>query len=283
MRANPVRGFCMAVNHYENFPVASFLMPRALVPAVTAIYRFARTADDIADEGTAGAGERLRLLAALQDDLARLQTQAGPAHPTVAALQAHVRQHHLPVQAFEHLLSAFAQDVTTTRYATYQDVLDYCRRSANPVGRLMLCLYRAHGLRQQQQSDAVCTGLQLVNFWQDVQIDLQKDRIYLPQEDLLRFGVPEQELVAQPAAVMQTTAWQGLMQFEVNRAADLLRQGLPLKRALGGRIGLELAAIIHGGLRICEKLAACGYDVARARPVLTKRDWVVIGWRALKT
>lgn len=272
----------MAVDHYENFPVASFLMPRALVPAITAIYRFARTADDIADEGTALPNERLDQLAALQNDLAYLQTGT-PKTAVVAALQPHVRQHHLPVQAFADLLSAFIQDVGTSRYATYTNVLDYCSRSANPVGRLMLALYRAHGLLQQEQSDAVCTGLQLVNFWQDVAIDLAKDRIYIPQEDLQRFGVLERTLIDQPAAVMQTAAWKNLMQFEVDRAAALLRQGLPLKKALGGRIGMELATIIHGGLRICQKLAACGYDVARARPVLTKRDWVVIGWRALKT
>jgi squalene synthase HpnC len=273
----------MAVDHYENFPVASFLMPRALVPAVTAIYRFARMADDIADEGDATAPARLLQLTALQHDLETLKHGMPPKHAVVAALVPHVVQHHLPVQAFLDLLSAFRQDVVTPRYATYTAVLDYCRRSANPVGRLMLALYRAHGLLQQEQSDAVCTGLQLVNFWQDVQIDLAKDRIYIPQEDLAHFGIDPLALVQTPAALMQTPAWQNLMQFEVNRAADLLRQGLPLKKALRGRIGLELAAIIHGGLRICEKLAACGYDVARARPVLTKRDWCIIAWRALKT
>jgi squalene synthase HpnC len=276
----------MAVDHYENFPVASFLMPRALVPAVAAIYRFARTADDIADEGNAPAHERLSALAALQRDIDALSHQPPPGQalaPAVAGLIPHVTKHNLPVQAFTDLLSAFSQDVVTPRYATFADVLDYCRRSANPVGRLMLALYRAHGYLQQEQSDAVCTGLQLVNFWQDVQIDLAKNRIYIPQEDLARFEVSEPLLVAQPANVMQTLAWKSLMQFEVDRAATLLRQGLPLKKVLGGRIGLELAAIIHGGLRICEKLAACGYDVARARPVLTKSDWLVIGWRALKT
>jgi squalene synthase HpnC len=272
----------MPVDHYENFPVASFLMPRALVPAVHAIYRFARTADDIADEGDATAQTRLAQLASLQRDVDALANHGAPQHPAVAGLMTHIKHHNLPVQAFSDLLSAFSQDVTTPRYATYADVLDYCRRSANPVGWLMLALYRAHGYLQQQQSDAVCTALQLVNFWQDVAIDLTKDRIYIPQEDLQRFGVAEQELVTQPAAVMQTAAWKDLMQFEVDRAAALLRQGLPLKKALGGRIGLELAAIIHGGLRVCEKLAAYGYDVARARPVLAKTDWLVIGWRALK-
>jgi squalene synthase HpnC len=271
----------MAVDHYENFPVASFLMPRALVPAVTAIYRFARTADDIADEGDAPPSERLAQLATLQQDLQRLARSEPAQHSAVAGLAPHVAAHHLPLPLFEDLLSAFSQDVTITRYATFDSLLDYCRRSANPVGRLMLALYRAHGYLQQEQSDSICSALQLVNFWQDVAVDLRKGRIYIPQDDLQRFGVSEQELITDPAAVMQTPAWWNLMQFEVNRARGMLLAGKPLPKALGGRIGLELRGIIHGGLRICEKLTACGYDVHRARPVLTKQDWAVIAWRAL--
>jgi squalene synthase HpnC len=271
----------MAVEHYENFPVASFLLPRRLTPAVKAIYHFARTADDIADEGTDQPQERIALLAALQHDLQRLARAEVPQHAAVAGLAPHVTAHRLPITLFEDLLSAFSQDVTTPRYATFAQLLDYCSRSANPVGRLMLRLYRAHGYLQQEQSDSICSALQLVNFWQDAAVDLHKNRIYIPQEDLRRFGVSEPELVAQPAVVMQTLSWRNLMQFEVDRARSMLLAGKPLPKALGGRIGLELAGIIHGGLRICEKLAACGYDVHRARPVLTKQDWAVIAWRAL--
>jgi squalene synthase HpnC len=275
----------VAVDHYENFPVASFLMPARLRPAVRAIYRFARHADDLADEGDAPAEERLAALAALDASLQQWQAAGQPpatSHRTVLDLAPHVDAHGLHIMLLRDLLSAFSQDVTTLRYPTFDALGDYCRRSANPVGRLLLQLYGMHGASQNRtQSDAICTALQLINFWQDVAIDLAKQRIYLPQEDLHRFSVDEARLLQAPADIMKTDAWCALMQFEVDRATALMRSGAPLAWRLPGRIGWELRAVVHGGLRIAQRLQRCAYDVTAARPVLAKRDWALIAWRSL--
>jgi squalene synthase HpnC len=275
----------VSIDHYENFPVASVLMPAALRPAVMAIYRFARHADDIADEGNAAASERLVALAALDNSLAAFQSGARsqpPCNLQVTAVLPFLQHHRLDAQLLRDLLSAFSQDVVTTRYQSFEQVLDYCRRSANPVGRLLLQLYRVHDLPEnQRQSDAICTALQLINFWQDVAIDLQKQRIYLPQDDLQRFAVSENNLIDRPGEVMQSPAWIELMRFEVDRATALMKSGAPLAWRLGGRIGLELRAVVHGGLRIAELLQKQQYDVVLRRPALRKPDWLVIAWRSL--
>lgn len=268
----------MSDKHYENFPVASILMPRRLVPAVETIYAFARGADDIADEGVATPAERLAGLAEYEAALDDIAAGRVPARALFARLAEVVAQHRLPLQPLRDLLSAFRQDVVTTRYADYPLLLDYCRRSANSVGRLMLALYGLGGERDLADADAICTALQLINFWQDVAIDIGKGRIYLPQEDLARFGVPEHAV----EAGADTPAWRALMAFEVARARALMLAGAPLATRLPGRIGWELRFVVQGGLRILEGIERVDYDVARRRPTIGKRDYLVMLGRALQ-
>jgi squalene synthase HpnC len=271
----------MSVDHYENFPVASILMPRRLVPAVEAIYAFARSADDLADEGDATPEQRLAALAAYEQALDRIaaggQAQSG-LDPMFLRLAGVIAQYGLPLQPFRDLLSAFKQDVTVTRYATYGALLDYCARSANPVGLLMLSLYGQADEQNVRDSDAICSALQIINFLQDVAIDLQKERIYLPMEDLARFAVS-------PAALDHpggTAKWRALMKFEVSRARALMMSGAPLAVRLRGRIGLELRMVVQGGLRILESIEEVDYDVFRRRPKLTRKDWMKVIWRGLR-
>jgi squalene synthase HpnC len=267
----------VSVGHYENFPVASVLVPARLRPAVVAIYRFARAADDLADEGAATPEERVAALDAFDRELDRIERGETPAEPPFPALAFAIREHGLPLPPFHDLVSAFRQDVSVKRYANFDEVLDYCRRSANPVGRLLLCLYRAETPANLAASDAVCTGLQLTNFWQDIAIDWKKDRVYLPQDDLRSFGVGEKQIEEARA----DGAWRALLAFEVARARRLLHGGRPLARALPWRVGLELSAIMSGGLRILDRIDAVGGDVFAHRPVLATADWLVVGWRAL--
>ena len=269
----------MSVGHYENFPVASWLLPRRLRPAVAAIYWFARTADDFADEGDAPAPERLARLDAYRADLARIAAGREPDSPVLARLAPVIGAHALPFQPFHDLLNAFSQDVVKQRYASFDEVLDYCRRSANPVGVLMLHLFGAAGADNVRRSDAICTGLQLANFWQDVAIDWAKGRLYLPQDDLARFGVSE----AQIAAGRVDDAWRRTMGFQVARTRAMLQSGAPLARALPGRIGWELRLVVQGGLRILERIDRAGGDVFRHRPVLRAPDWSLMFWRAALT
>ncbi|UVW27061.1 squalene synthase HpnC [Massilia sp. H6] len=268
----------MPVEHYENFPVASFLLPRRLVPAVEAIYAFARSADDIADEGEASAPERLAALAHYAHALDAIGRGETPPEPMLARLSSVVTEFRLPLAPLHDLLSAFRQDVVTTGYADYATLLDYCRRSANPVGRLMLALYDAVDERNLRDSDAICTALQLINFWQDVAIDLAKGRIYLPLEDLERHGVSAADLAASPAS----PAWRALMRFEVDRARALMLGGAPLARRLPGRVGWELRLIVQGGLRILDAIERADYDVFRRRPTLAGTDWLAVLWGALR-
>jgi squalene synthase HpnC len=268
----------MPVEHYENFPVASILLPRRLVPAVEAIYAFARSADDIADEGDARPAERLSQLAAYEAALDAIERGETPADPMFRRLTEQMAAHDLPLQPLRDLLSAFRQDVVTTRYPDYATLLDYCRRSANPVGRLMLGLYGEADQQNLRESDAVCSALQLINFWQDVAVDIEKGRIYLPREDLARFQVSEQDIVEARTG----PAWRALMRFEVERARALMLEGAPLATRLPGRIGWELRLVVQGGLRILEAIERADYDVFRRRPKLKRADWAVLLWRALK-
>ncbi len=268
----------MSVGHYENFPVASRLVPAPLRPAVVAIYRFARSADDFADEGDAAPAARLRALDDYDralDAIARGETPSMPPFPELAAA---IRRHALPMQPLHDLLSAFKQDVLVTHYRSYADLQDYCRRSANPIGRLLLALYRAQSPANVAASDAICTGLQLTNFWQDIAVDWHKKRVYLPQDDLDRFGVS----LAQIAQQRVDDRWRALLAFEVSRTRDLLASGQPLARNLPWRMGLELSAVIAGGLRVLDRLDAARGDVFAQRPVLGKRDWCVVAFRALR-
>ena len=266
----------MTVGHYENFPVASLAMPARLRPAVVAIYRFARAADDLADEGDATPAERLARLAAFRAQLQAIGDGAEPAEAPFAELARAVRAYRLPLAPFEQLLDAFSQDVVKNRYASFDELLDYCRRSANPVGRLLLCLFGRTEARLAELSDRICTGLQLVNFWQDVARDWSKGRLYLPAEDMQRYGVDETHL----AEGRCDARWRALLAFQCERARALLLAGAPLARVLSGRLALEIGLTVQGGLRVLERIAAVGYDVFRRRPVLGWRDWPILLWRA---
>ena len=276
----------MPVEHYENFPVASLLLPARLREPVEAIYAFARSADDVADEGDAPPIARL---ARLHDYQLALEACAHghPVHdpslaPLFERLGRAIAAHGLPLQPFRDLLDAFMQDVGKTRYRDFDELRDYCRRSADPVGRLMLHLYGAATAENLKRSDAICTSLQLINFWQDVAVDWRKRRIYLPQDDMTRFGVDEAALDGMARAVTPVNAnWQALLAFEVQRARAMMLDGAPLARALPGRIGWELRLVVLGGLRMLERIEAVGYDVFRHRPTLGRNDWLRLGWRAL--
>jgi len=267
----------MPIDHYENFPVASLLLPARLRPAVQAIYAFARSADDLADEGQAQPAARLSALTAYELALDRIDKHQPAQSPLFAALTEVIQNYRLPLAPFRDLLSAFKQDVVTPRYADFATLLDYCQRSANPVGCLMLHLYGAASTDNLRDSDAICSALQLINFLQDIAIDWQKTRVYLPQEDLRRFNISEDQI----ASGVANHAWQTLMQFEVTRARALLLSGAGLALRLPGRIGWELRLVTQGGLRILERMEMAGYDIFRRRPTLGKSDWLRMLWRAL--
>ena len=267
----------MGVGHYENFPVASLLLPSRFRDPVALVYRFAREADDFADEGDATPRERLAALAAYRDELERIGAGEAPRSPLFEDVARVVRAHALPLQLFVDLLDAFSQDVTKSRYASFTEVMDYCRRSANPVGRLMLHLYGRTDDESLACSNAICSALQLINFWQDVEIDFRKNRIYLPQEEMARFGVTESQIAARDA----TGGWPDLMRFQVNRARAMMLKGSPLVRRLPSRIGLEIRTVVQGGLRILEKIESARGDVFRQRPVLRAWDWPLMLTRAL--
>ncbi len=263
--------------HYENFPVASLILPARLRPAVRAVYAFARTADDFADEGEQPADWRLARLAEYHAHLHALERGEAVDHPVFRDLAPHLRVHGLPYALFHDLLSAFEQDCTQTRYAHFGEVMVYCRRSANPIGRLLLRLYGDHDERHQAWSDGICSALQLINFLQDVAVDYQKGRIYLPQDEMARFGISERQIAEGRADAL----WQQFMQTQIERARRMLQAGAPLGRALRGRIGLEMRLIILGGDRILAQLHDSRGDVFRRRPTLGPRDAVAILWRAL--
>ena len=268
----------MPNSHYENFPVASPLLPKKLRAPVRVIYAFARSADDLADEGDAKPEERLASLQAYEAELDRIEQQAQPQTALFQNLAAVIAAHALPLKPLRDLLSAFRQDVVQTRYANYEVLLDYCSRSANPVGRIMLHLFGESSEQSNQQSDAICSALQLINFWQDVAIDWQKSRIYLPESDLLQWGVKEDQIEAGRIDAQ----WRGMMRMQVDRARSLMLSGAPLARRMPGRFGWELRLIVLGGLRILEKIEAADYDVFNHRPRLNKADWLILLWRAVR-
>jgi len=267
----------MSVGHAENFPVASVLLPAALRHPVSVIYRFARTADDFADEGALAPAERLARLEGYRAELRRLEAGHPPASTLFQELSQVAAAYRLPLAPFYDLLDAFSQDVTKIRYANFAEVMDYCRRSADPVGRLMLHLCGEAGHENVACSDAICSALQLINFWQDVEIDFRKNRIYLPQEDMARFGVTEDQIAASDAS----GGWWDLMRFQIDRSRRMMLRGAPLAKRLPGRIGLEIRTVVQGGLRILEKLERARGDVFRHRPVLKVFDWPLIFCRAL--
>jgi len=267
----------MPVDHYENFPVASLLLPAPLRAPVEAIYAFARSADDIADEGDALPVARLARLNDYRRELHLIEQRKPTTIALFGPLANAIAAHALPVRYFRDLLDAFSQDVGKTRYADFDELRAYCRHSADPVGRLMLCLFKAHRDELLGRSDAICTSLQLINFWQDVAVDWAKNRIYLPEADRVRFGVSEQQI----ADGVVDDNWRALMRFEIDRTRALMRFGAALPLALPGRIGWELRLIVLGGLRILDKIESVDYDVFRHRPTLGKRDAIAMAARAL--
>jgi squalene synthase HpnC len=262
----------IASTHYENFPVASRLLPASMRPHIAAIYAFARGADDIADEPGPTPDQRLSRLDEWQSHLHQ------PPRTAVFIALADTRQRFdLPVQLFEDLLSAFRQDVTTARYETWAELLDYCRRSANPVGRLVL---RIAGYRRDDAdrwSDAVCTALQLTNFWQDLAIDWGRGRLYVPNELLRATGANPAELDRRTLSA----SWRAALQEAISVTRTLFGEGRPVCDLVEGRLRYELRATLLGGLRILEKLEREHFDVFAHRPALNAADAMVIGWRAL--
>ena len=272
----------MPVDHYENFPVASLLCPAALRPAIEAIYTFARTADDIADEGDASPAERLAALATYRAELAGLAPAGVPSPasrwPKVfGPLAAAIARHRLPLDQLDALLDAFVQDVTQARYADRAMLLDYCRRSANPVGRLLLHLYGVGGSDALARSDAICTALQLANFWQDLGVDTRRGRLYLPESDCRRHGVDPDDLLAG----RDGEAVHRLVGDAVAWARELMRFGAPLVHAVPGRAGWELRLVVQGGLRVLERIDRLGGATLQHRPKLGAGDALPIAWRAL--
>jgi squalene synthase HpnC len=269
----------VSVDHYENFPVASILCPPALRPAVAAIYHFARTADDIADEGDGTAAERLSELKLYRADLDAVLAEREPsAHwrRVFAPLAQRVREFKLPGPPLHELLDAFEQDVRNPPYPDRPALLDYCRRSANPIGRLLLHLYGIADARSLQQADAICSALQLINFWQDLSVDGPRGRCYVPQADAQHHRVTADDLVhcndskRSRLLVAALCAW----------SRGLMVQGAPLALRVPGRAGWELRLVVQGGLRILEKIAAMDHAALLRRPTLSARDVPVLLWRA---
>lgn len=265
------------IEHYENFPVASILMPRKLRYPISVIYTFARQADDFADEGNASDEVRLAQLDNFRQELDRIKAGTTPQTKLFVDLADIITRHKLPLQLFYDLLDAFSQDVTKKRYADFGEVMSYCRRSANPIGQLLLHLYGEATPRNLAYSDAICSSLQLINFWQDIEIDFKKDRIYLPQNEMAKYKVTEEQI----AQGNTSGLWQDLMLFQIKRTQKLLQAGAPLGKILRGRIGLEMRMIIMGGDTILRKLHKSRGDIFHNRPVLKPADWLYMAYRAI--
>ena len=269
--------------HYENFPVASWLCPAQLRAPIAAIYWFARTADDLADEGNASASQRLDDLAQLRSDLflcAGSHAHSGRWGQVFDPLALMIGRFHLPVQLLDDLLDAFCQDVVFTdqgrRYATDAELHDYCRRSANPVGRLLLHLYQVNDALSLRQSDQICTALQLINFWQDLRGDIARARWYPSAEQMQAHQVSERDLLED----RNTTAASRLVATYAAQAGSMMASGAPLAQRLGGRAGWELRLVVQGGLRILEKMRAMQHATWRRRPRIGKSELPLLLWRA---
>jgi len=268
----------MAQSHYENFPVASRLLPKHLRQPIAVIYAFARRADDFADEGDLSNDERIAALTDFGNKLELIEQGKDVDDTTFIALADVIKQHQLPISLFHDLLTAFKMDVTKARYANFGEVMEYCRYSANPVGRLLLHLNKATSPQNLGYSDAVCSALQLTNFLQDISQDLEEsDRIYLPQDEMEQYGVSEEDIRNK----LTNSASQNLIQFQIQRTRKLMQAGAPIGKVLKGRMGLELRMTIMGGSRILYKLNQQHDDVF-SRPRLNKWDIVWIIWKAIR-
>jgi len=271
----------LARAHYENFPVGSLLVPRERRKHVYSVYAFARTADDFADEGyeTGELTEAWRL-AAIDDWERKLEDcyQGRADHPVFVALAETARELRLPIQLFRDLLSAFKQDVVKRRYADFDEALDYCARSANPVGRLILLLFGYREERLHDLSDCICSALQLANFWQDVEVDVRKDRVYLPQNEMARFGVSVDDLREKRFS----ESYAALLKFQIERTRELFNRGKPLPNLVSGRLAVELRLTWLGGVRILERIEEMGYDTLNARPKISTADKIALLAKALR-
>ncbi len=272
-----------AIEHDENFPVASWLCPARLRPPIAAIYRFARQGDDLADEGPASAEQRLADLAHFRADLravasAQAHSQRWPS--VFDPLREMLREYALPVALLERLLDAFVQDVQFTaaarRYRDDEELLDYCTRSANPVGRLLLHLYKIDDDVSLRQSDCICTSLQLINFWQDLSVDLPRSRWYASVHAMHQHGVGEADLLADQPSPAATS----LIAHYASQAKAMMGKGSPLVHRIGGRLGWELRLVVQGGLRILEQMQDLNFETWRARPQLARADLPALAWRA---
>ena len=276
-----VDSLALSQQHYENFPVASIVLPKHLREPIALIYTFARQADDFADEGQHAPEWRLASLKGFKNELDLIQNKVKTKSPFFTELGMMIRKYELPIEPFYDLLEAFSQDVTKERYANFYEVLDYCRRSANPIGTLLLHLFGKATPDNILYSNKICTALQLINFYQDVSIDFEnefhKTRVYLCQDEMLQFNVTE----AQIASKHVNKHWENFMLFNVERAEAMLHEGKPLEHILPGRIGLEMRLIISGGERVIYKLKNVRGDIFRHRPTLKAWDWPVILLNAL--
>ncbi len=260
----------LARSHYENFTVGSWLLPRALRPHLFAVYAFCRRTDDLGDEAS---GDRLTLLNDWEAELS-LCYGGQPTDPVMVALQDTIRRFDIPAEPFTRLIEANRMDQRQHRYSTYDDLLHYCSHSAEPVGRMVLYVLGYRDPERQTLSDATCTALQLANFWQDVRRDYQMGRIYIPQEDMSRFGYSEEEL----ADSVVNDRFRSLMHFQVDRAEELFRRGLPLEQYLHGLARLDIALFSRGGMAVLAAIRRQNYDVLSHRPVVTRtrKLWLML-------
>ncbi|MBX6313793.1 MAG: squalene synthase HpnC [Isosphaeraceae bacterium] len=267
----------LTATHYENFSVITWLTPRALRPAMQAVYSFCRWSDDLGDE-VGDRDEARRLLAWWRGELRALY-RGEARHPVLIALGEVIAEYSIPIGPFEALISAFEQDQEVLEYETYEQLIDYCTRSANPVGHLVLYLGRVYNEENVRLADCTCTALQLANFWQDVARDLAIGRIYLPREDRERFGYPESDL----RALRFSPAFAALMRFEVERARGLFREGWPLVARLPGRLAVDVDLFTRGGLAILDRIERRGFDVLSARPEVSRLAKVGLLLRSIAT
>lgn len=261
----------IAKSHYENFPVASFLLPIHLRRSIVAVYAFARIADDIADEGDASREERLELMTKFEANLYDIQYGKPPTDPVFIALKHTIECFHLPIQLFYDLLTAFRQDILKSRYQNFSEVKDYCHYSANPIGRLLLHLAGQASPQNLQLSDSICTGLQLINFIQDVEIDLvQKNRCYIPLEEIASYNVSLDDIATRTTSPEYTA----LIQKQIARAKEIYLHGMPLGKNLPGFFGLEIRFIIGCGYKVLDRLGA--RTNIWQRPTINKLDLLLI-------
>lgn len=260
------RAYCahLTATHYENFSVVTWLTPRDLRPAFQSVYSFCRWSDDLGDE--IGDRQRSRELLAWWRDELRAMFDGRPRHPVMLALRETVSEYAIPIDPFEALISAFEQDQEVVEYESYPQLLDYCTRSANPVGHLVLYLGRVFNPETATLSDATCTALQLANFWQDVSRDLDIPRIYLPAEDCTRFGVSREQILSRRFS----KEYADLLRFQVERTRGLFRQGWPLVSQIPGKLAVAVDLFTRGGLAILDRIERAGFDTLTSRPKLSK-------------